>query len=294
MAGCCAILAFPFLTKCRPEYTVRRVGVQGASPMTLSPDKFYEARVVDRRDFAADLWMIRLAPGGPFSFVAGQYATLGLENLGKRVERAYSIVSSPLEEELEFFIELVPQGGLTPLLYQARTGDTVRMRKAMKGRFTLDLKSGRRRHLLLATVTGVAPFVSYVRTLSRDWKQGRMPAGIELFLLHGASRSWEFGYREEMERFAAEVPWFTYVPTISRPWEDPEWKGEIGRVEDLIRKYADLWNCAPGETSAYLCGHPQMIETGMGILKRRGIPKEAMQQEVYWVPPKAEQKSAAT
>jgi ferredoxin--NADP+ reductase len=254
--------------------------------MTLPLEKYYEAHILQRKDFAEDLWMLRLAPEGPFSFTAGQFATLAVENNGKRGERAYSIVSSPYESELEFFFELVPGGEVTPTLHGLREGQSVLMRKALKGRFTLDLKSGRRKHLLLATVTGIAPYVSYVRTLYRDWKQGNMPA-VELYILHGASRSWEFGYREELERYAAEVPWLRYVPTVSRPWEDPEWKGETGRVDELIRKYADQWGCAPGETSGYLCGHPQMIESGMGILKRHGFPKDALQQEVYWIPPKA-------
>jgi len=254
--------------------------------VTAPEEKFYKARVVDRKDFGADLWKVRIAPEGHVHFVAGQYATLSAEKHGKRVERAYSIVSSPYERELEFFIELVAEGELTPLLYQLRHGHEVMMRRSMKGRFTLDLKSGRKRHLLLATVTGVAPYVSYVRTLYHDWKHGKLPADIELFLLHGASRSWELGYGEELLQIAGEVPWFEYVPTISRPWEDPAWQGETGRVEDLLRKYADLWECVPGKTTAYLCGHPEMIETAAGILKRRGFPKDSMEQEVYWVPPK--------
>jgi ferredoxin--NADP+ reductase len=261
--------------------------------MALPSDKFCKARIVERKDFATDLWMVRIAPEEPVSFVAGQYATLAVEKDGKRVERAYSIVSSPYEAELEFFVELVPEGELTPLLHQLRHGHSVLMRKAIKGRFTLDLKSGRRRHLLLATVTGIAPYVSFVRTLYHDWKQGKMPANVELFILHGASRSWELAYLEEIEQYAREVSWVEYVPTISRPWEDPAWQRETGRVEDLIRKYADLWGCTPGDTSVYLCGHPQMIETGMGILKRRQFPKDALQQEVYWVPPKTQQKFAA-
>ena len=260
--------------------------------MSLAHEKFYKARVVDRRDFAADLWMVRLAPEGPFSFTAGQYATLGVENKGKRVERAYSIASSPYEPELEFFIELVEEGELTPLLHQLRHGHDVMMRRAIKGRFTLDLKSGRTRHLLLATVTGVAPYVSFIRTLYRDWKQGKLPANLELFLLHGASRSWELGYCEELQRIAAEVPWLEYVPTVSRPWEDSAWRGETGRVEELIRKYADMWGCTPGGTTAYLCGHAMMIESAMGILKRRGFPKDTILQEVYWVPPKVQEKTA--
>jgi len=257
--------------------------------MSTPSENFYRARVVNREDLAADLWTVRLAPEGPFSFTAGQYATLSVVNLGKRVERAYSIVSSPYEPELEFFIELVANGELTPLLYQLRHGHEVNMRRGMKGRFTLDLKSGRRRHLMLATVTGVAPYVSFVRTLCRDWKAGKFPANVELYLLHAASRSWELGYREELQQIAAEVPWLKYVPTVSRPWEDPGWQGETGRIEDLLRKYADRWDCAPGETTAYLCGHPQMIESGLGILKRRGFPKDALLQEVYWVSPRVQE-----
>src|SRR6266404_8280254 len=112
-------------------------------------------------------------------------------------------------------------------------------------RFTLDIKSGRTQHLLLATVTGIAPFVSYVRTMYKDWKSGGnpMPGNHKLYCLQGGSRSWEFGYREEMERIAAEVPWFKFVTTISRPWEDAAWKGETGRVDDLVRKYTDLSGC---------------------------------------------------
>jgi len=256
--------------------------------MSVAEDKFYRARITERRDIAPDLWRIRLDPGGKFEFVAGQYATLGVEIPEKRVERAYSIVSSPYEKELEIFFELVPEGELTPLLNKLHVGDQVLMRKAAKGRFTLDLKSGHKNHLLLATVTGIAPFVSYIRTLHADWKAKRFPA-IHLYLINGASRSWEFGYREEVERVAAEVPWLTYVTSVSRPWEDTAWRGETGRVEDVIRKYTDLWKLSPEDTSCYLCGHPQMIEHGKGILQRRGFKKESLKEEVYWIPAKGSQ-----
>ncbi|MEY2394966.1 MAG: ferredoxin/flavodoxin---NADP+ reductase [Acidobacteriaceae bacterium] len=196
--------------------------------MVPATDKHYTAAIIERRDFSEDLWLIRVDPGGPFQFKAGQYATLGVDHGDQRIERAYSIASSPYEEALEFFIELVPQGALAPHLYKLQKGDTMLCRKIPKGRFTLDLKSGRTHHLLLATVTGIAPFVSYVRTLYKDWKNGGnpMPGNHKLYCLQGGSRSWEFGYREELERFAAEVPWFKYVATISRPWEDAAWKGE--------------------------------------------------------------------
>ena len=256
--------------------------------MTTTPDKFYQAAISARTDHAPDLWSVRLRVegGAPLHFTPGQYATLGVEQQGKLVERAYSIVSSPYEPELEFFFELVPQGQLTPLLHKLQPGDTLSMRKAFKGRFTLDTQSGRTRHLLLATVTGVAPFISYVRTLYRDWKEGRFPQGHHLYLLEGASRSWEFGYHHELQAMAAEVPWLTYVATVSRPWEDPAWKGESGRVDDLIRKYADQWQLTSQNATGYLCGHPDMIEHGKGILRRAGFPKEHMKEEIYWIPAK--------
>lgn len=252
--------------------------------MTVAADKFFQARIVQRAEFADDLWMIRVDPGTPFAFVAGQYATLGVQTEKGLIERAYSIVSSPHERELEFFFELVPQGELTPLLYKLGPGDTVTSRKVAKGRFTLDGTSGRRKHFLLCTVTGIAPFVSYARTLLDDWKSGRFAGEHELFVVHGASESREFGYREEMERIAGAVPWLTYVPTISRPWDDPEWQGETGRVDDLIRKYGDQWGLDGATTTAYLCGHPEMVEHGKAILKRRGWKKDALKEEIYFIP----------
>jgi len=254
--------------------------------MSPAEEKFYHARIVERTDLAEDLWTIRVSLGGEFRFAPGQYATLGVITPEKHIERAYSIVSAPHEPLVEFFLELVPQGELTPKLHRLKTGDTLTFRKAAKGRFTLDTKSGRTNHLLLCTVTGVAPFVSYVRSLHKDWKEGRFPAQHKLYLIEGASRSWEFGYRDEIEPIAAEAPWLKFVTTISRPWEDPAWTGEVGRVEDLVRKYTDLWDLTPETTSAYLCGHPSMIENGKGILKRRGWKKDGMQEEVYFIPAK--------
>jgi ferredoxin/flavodoxin---NADP+ reductase len=261
-----------------------RAAPQGEKPpMNTAQDKFFRARITQRADFSEDLWMIRVDPGGEFHFIAGQYATLGVQTPQKLVERPYSIVSSPYEKEVEFFLELVPHGELTPLLYKLHVGDEFTFRKVAKGRFTLDIKSGRTNHLLLCTVTGIAPYVSYTRTLYKDWKDGKFAGEHKLFLIEGASRSWEFGYHDEMMKYAAEVPWLIYIPTISRPWEDPNWKGETGRVDDLIRKYTDMWGLTGQNTTAYLCGHPTMIENGKGILYRRGWTKEAMKEEVYFI-----------
>ena len=250
----------------------------------MATEKYLPAKIVDRREVAEDLFLLHVEAGETLPYLAGQYATLGVEIDGKRIERPYSLCSSPYEDKLEFFVERVPNGELTPLLYAMDKGAPLLLRRFAKGRFTLDLRSGRKNHLLLATVTGIAPYVSYVRTVHADWNKGGapMPGEHRLFCIQGASRGWEFGYRDELERVAGEVPWLKYVPTVSRPWEDTGWTGEKGRVDDLIRKYAHVWGLKPEETTAYLCGHPSMLETGRGILERAGWKKDAIQDEAYF------------
>jgi ferredoxin--NADP+ reductase len=251
--------------------------------MSIARDKYWNAEITERRDFSEDLWAIRVKAEGKLDFKPGQYATFGVEHDGKVVERPYSVVSSPYEDTLEFFIELVPDGALTPLLYKLQAGAPLLMRKVAKGRFTLGMQSGRSKHFLVSTVTGLAPYCSMARAAMKDWGEGKFPPETHLYIIQGASRSWELGYREELEGYARQAPWLTYVPTVSRPWEDKEWKGEVGRCEDILRKYSDQFGLAPDDTTAYLCGHPEMIEKSKGILQRRGFSKESVHEEQYWV-----------
>jgi ferredoxin/flavodoxin---NADP+ reductase len=255
--------------------------------MAFVSDKHQTVKVVSRKDYAPDLWSIRVRGEEKLVFKPGQYATLGVQSNGKIFERAYSIASSPLEDEIEFFFELVPEGDLTPHIHAAKEGNELLMRKQAKGLFTLDTKSGHKQHFLAATVTGVAPFVSMVRTMAREANLGNPPEH-RMVVLQAASRSWEFAYRSELQTLAEQHAWLEYVPTVSRPWEDAEWTGEVGRVEDVLRKYLDTLGLDPKDTTAYLCGHPQMIENARGLLARRGFTKEFIREEVYWVPKKEE------
>jgi ferredoxin/flavodoxin---NADP+ reductase len=255
-------------------------------------EKYYRAMVSRRVDFAADLWSIRVQAGADFKFAPGQYASLGVQGVTRPLERPYSIVSSPYEKEIEFFFELVPHGELTPQIYKLQPGDEILMRKAAKGRFTLDTTRDRNNHLMVCTVTGVAPFVSWVRTLFKDWQEGKFAGDQNLFLLNGASRSWEFGYSDELQEFAAQVPWFKYVATVSRPQEDDHWTGELGRVDDILRKYADQWKLSGANTVGYLCGHPGMVANSKGILQRIGFSNATLKEEVYWVPAKTPARAA--
>ncbi len=217
--------------------------------------KFITARILRREDLTPDLWKIWLQTDQPFSFKPGQYCTIGAEG----IERPYSIVSSPLEEEIEIFIELVPKsegGNLTPVLYKYDEGKEVTLRPRAKGVFLF--KPERKKHLMFATVTGVAPYVSMLRTLDRSGEIAKN----EFHILEGASYIDEFGYAEELSRCAAKHDNVYFVPSVSRPSEkrNKGWNGQVGRINSIAYEYVTKRRLKPEDTVVYACGHPQMIE----------------------------------
>src|SRR4030065_2795583 len=100
------------------------------------PPELPKAKIAERIFLTNDLIIIKIKPEIPFTFKHGQYCTIGLGG----VERPYSIVSSPHEESLELFLELVPEGELTPKLGQGKDGEVLSIRPSAKGGFTFDDK----------------------------------------------------------------------------------------------------------------------------------------------------------
>ena len=249
--------------------------------------------IVERRDHTPDLWSIRVRHEEDFPFTPGQYATLGVPQGARLVERAYSIVSDPTEQTIEFFFELVPDGALTPLLYRLGVGDELLMRKRAKGLFVLDRRPERTHHVLVSTVTGVAPYVSMVRTARRLLAGDPGTPQPAVLLIQAGSRSVELSYLDELREADRRLDWLTYVPSVSRPWEDPEWEGELGRAEDVVRKHADAFGATPQNAVGYLCGHPEMIATVRGIMRRRGFDPKDVREELYFQPARAERDRAA-
>lgn len=248
----------------------------------MSKANFSQLELIERIDFSEDLCLMRFRPETQLSFRPGQYATLAFEDSNKLIQRAYSIASSPYEPFLEFYLELVPHGELTPILWGLKQGDKLLVRNKIVGAFTLDEKSGMTRHLMAATVTGVAPYISMIRTLRTDMQQGK-PNPHQFAVILGSSRSRELGvYHQELSERSKEE-WVKYLPTVSRPWEDLGWKGEVGRVEDVVRKYSDQLEFNHTNAVAYACGHPQMIENVRGILSRARFPKERIKEEKFFV-----------
>jgi ferredoxin--NADP+ reductase len=250
--------------------------------VAVDPTKFGTARIASRRDFGDGLWVMRLTTDFELSYRPGQYCTLALPLGGRLIERPYSICSSPEEDEIELFIERVPEGELTVPLHALGVGAELPVRRRCKGLFLRDAPVEGQAHLFVATVTGIAPFLACIRTLLRRIDRGEWSPAGRMVLLHGASVSVEFGYLEEMRALAEGHDWFEYIPTISRPWLDPGWSGERGRVEDVVRKHADRLELRPGTASAFICGNPQMIDNVKGALIRAGHDSGSVHEEQYW------------
>jgi ferredoxin--NADP+ reductase len=237
------------------------------------------AELIERVNVSASLAVFRFSVASQPAFTAGQYATIGIAADGDLIERPYSIVSSPHEPFLEFFVELVPGGIFTPKLWELKLGSTILVRRRIVGQLTLVPTVNH--HLMLATVTGVAPFVSILRTQEID-RAGGAASNHQLLVIHGASRSADFGpYLSELEELS-HAGWLRYIPTISRPWEEPNWKGETGRVEDIVRKHADQLGFDHGNSVAYACGHPQMVANVKDILERARSLKDQIKEEEYF------------
>ncbi|HLF05026.1 MAG TPA: FAD-binding oxidoreductase [Dehalococcoidia bacterium] len=231
------------------------------------------AKLVSRQDITHDLMVIKLEPQpGSFKFKPGQFCTLGIDG----IERAYSIVSAPHEPYLEIFVELVPEGELTPRLWKLKVGDTVSIRPRAKGIFLMDQEV--HHHLMLSTVTGVAPSVSMVR----DYLHRGSPGHHHFYILLGASYHDELVYDQELAALAAQHPeCIAFVASVSRPKEarNAGWKGVTGRVNAIVEEYLDKFQLPKDDTLVYACGHPGMIADA----KERVIAKGwKFTEERFW------------
>ena len=242
--------------------------------LDLAPNPaFPKAVVVERRDITDDLMVIKLEPGedGRFNFKPGQYCTLGLGP----IERAYSIASAPHEKALEVFVELVPDGELTPLMWYLQPGDAMSVRPRAKGIFTMDQKA--HHHFMLATVTGVSPSVSMIRDYLHNDREGHF-----FYILLGASYHDELTYDAEFIELTAKYPDVVkFVPTVSRPDDSRNegWDGQAGRVNVIAEEYLEKFNLPKDDTLVYACGHPGMIEEMKAKLPPQGW---RFKEERFW------------
>jgi len=114
----------------------------------------------------------RINPGGPFEFRAGQYATLGVEQDGNASKERTPSFRLLMKSPLSFFFEWFRTGISRQIFSSLNKRRHAALQKNRQGPFYSRFCAVEEtNHLLVSTVTGIAPFVSYVRTLYRDWKK---------------------------------------------------------------------------------------------------------------------------
>ncbi|MGA0734048.1 MAG: ferredoxin--NADP reductase [Steroidobacteraceae bacterium] len=208
-----------------------------------------------------------------FRFDNGQFVMIGLPVEGRPLMRAYSIASANHEEALEFLSIKVPDGPLTSRLQHIQVGERVLVGLKPTGTLLIsDLKPGRNLYLL-ATGTGLAPFMSIIQD----------PATYERFskvvLLHGVRYASELAYHYYIlndlpqHEFLGELvkEQLLYYPTVTR-----EIFEHRGRLPDLLRrgKVAEdlgLDNLDAQHDRAMICGSPAMLKDLSALLDEMGF-----------------------
>jgi len=242
---------------------------------------FRDTTIQRRTEWASGL--VSLVLDGPTPpFVPGQFFQLGVRGQdGELIRRSYSAASGP-GRPLEFLLSEVPGGALTPKLCALGEGDTLELDDVPLGFFTLAEVPACDTLWLVATGTGLGPFLSMLRA------EGALERFNQVVIVHGAHERARLAHADEV-RALTRGRNARYVPCVTR--EEPPEDGLRGRVTDLLTK-GELEAAAgtPVDASAHvlLCGNPAMIDDMVGLLRARGLEKHRLRApghfnfEKYW------------
>ncbi len=247
------------------------------------------AVVTLKNELTPRLMILRVATDGwPLpEFRAGQFIPLGLPGSAPRtvlsepeaepadpdklIRRAYSVASSSRQHEyMEFYIGLVTSGVLTPRLFALDLGSRLWLGPKVSGMFTIDDVAPQKNIVLIATGTGLAPYMSMLSShLTCGGPQ-------RIAVLHGAFHSGDLGYRSELLTLQHLCKNFSYFATIDRPDEEPvPWTSYTGFVQEIWTRgiIAETWGFrpTPANTDVFLCGNPYMIEDALKLLTQEGF-----------------------
>jgi ferredoxin--NADP+ reductase len=232
-----------------------------------------QERVLSVRHWNDSLFSFTTTRNQGFRFRNGHFVMIGLEVEGKPLLRAFSVVSANYDEHLEFFSIKIPDGALTSRLQHIRPGDEILVSRKPTGTLLVENLLPGKRLYLLATGTGLAPFMSIIRD----------PETYERFeqviVVHGVRRVSDLAYSEIIER---ELPQhelvgehvqeqLVYYPTVTRePFRNQ------GRITDLIQTgklFTDIGNppLAPEHDRVMICGSPDMLHDSVALLHARGF-----------------------
>ena len=232
-----------------------------------------EEKILSVHHWSDRLFSLTTTRDANFRFENGQFVMLGLMVEGKPLMRAYSMVSANYDETLEFYSIKVPDGPLTSRLQHVQVGDTILIgTKAVGTLHIKNLKPGKRLWLL-ATGTGLAPFLSVVKDPA-VWD-----AFEKVYVVHGVRNVKDLSYADFFERALPNHEYLgdavkgklVYHPTVTRePFRNQ------GRITDMIRdgalaKLAGLPALTPAEDRVMICGSNEMLKETMHLLEERGF-----------------------
>jgi len=198
-----------------------------------------QVSVIEVEHYTDSLFRFTVEKPNGYDFRAGEFTMISLDDSPKR---AYSITSGPEEDFLEFYSIKVPDGPLTSRLKNIQVGDKIKVGDKPTGTLVVDNLTSGSDLWLLATGTGIAPFVS----LLRDPKTREQFENIHIV--------WSVRTAEELasyqDFFAKED--CDFIPIVTR---DTAWTGEKERITDLLREGMILNNADPDSDKVMLCGN---------------------------------------
>ncbi|HFT6599059.1 TPA: ferredoxin--NADP(+) reductase [Klebsiella oxytoca] len=227
--------------------------------------------------------LIVYAPVEPFT--AGQFAKLGLDVDGERVQRAYSYVNAPSNPDLEFYLVTVPEGKLSPRLAALKPGDEVQVVSEAAGFFVLEEVPDCDTLWMLATGTAIGPYLSILEE-GKDLDRFK-----NLVLVHAARYAADLSYLPQMQALEARYAGKLRIQSVVSRETAP---GMLtGRIPFLIETGAleEAVGLPMNAESSHvmLCGNPQMVRDTQQLLKEtRQMSKHLrrrpghMTAEHYW------------
>ncbi|MEJ2553903.1 MAG: ferredoxin--NADP reductase [Gammaproteobacteria bacterium] len=222
---------------------------------------YTQQRVTSVRQWSDKTFSFTTTRAEDFQFENGEFVTLGLRPEGKLIARAYSIVSTNDADHLEFLSIHVPDGPLTSRLAHIREGDGVWINSKATGSLTLRYLQPGRNLYLLATGTGLAPFMSLIRDPQVYQAYQRV------ILVHTVRTAPELAYRQELESLMNDHLY--YLPTVTRePFPTPQRGAVLFRSGVLFAKLG-LPVAEPEHDRVMLCGNPHMNQEMTEFLQER-------------------------
>jgi ferredoxin--NADP+ reductase len=224
--------------------------------------KWLESRVIENRRWTDALFSLRVE-GPQLGFEAGQFVRIAVD---ERIARPFSFVNPPDDPVLEFYGIVVPEGPLSPRLMELRAGERLLVAPNPAGFLVLSEVPDAETLWLVSTGTGIAPFLSILRT-EMPWRRFR-----NVVLVHAVRHARELVYQDMIRKIVKEksLRYLTFVSREAAP-------GSLaGRVPAAMRdgKLETAAGLALNQHShVMLCGNPDMLKDASGALAERGLRK---------------------